>query len=354
MKIKLAIVDKDQDYLDRLCAIFSSKYSDRLEVYPYTDLEVAVATLDFIKADVLLVEESFRVNFTLIPEKCAFAYFVNSVGQDMLNGKRAICRYQKAELICKQVMGLFAETADHLPAKNLAHNEAKIIAFMSPAGGVGVSTLTAACAQSLASGGKKVLYLNLETYGETSDFFHASGNADMSDIIHALKNKNTNLAMLLEDSARKDAKGVRFYCDAASACDMLSLTQEDISRLIRELKITASYDYIVIDLPFSIETPMLDAFRRMNAIVFVSDGNDRANRKLMRAYHALSSSKSVDSTLFSKFYILYNKFDPIRGRNLTELNDTWKDAGSIPFMQARGEDALLSKIASLELFQNLC
>lgn len=33
MKIKVALLDKDKEYLDRLTGVFNTKYADKLEVY---------------------------------------------------------------------------------------------------------------------------------------------------------------------------------------------------------------------------------------------------------------------------------------------------------------------------------
>ena len=33
MKVRLAILEKDRNYLNRIVSVFSTKYADRLEVY---------------------------------------------------------------------------------------------------------------------------------------------------------------------------------------------------------------------------------------------------------------------------------------------------------------------------------
>lgn len=37
MKIKLAILDKDTAYLQRIVSVFNNKYADKLEIYSFTD-----------------------------------------------------------------------------------------------------------------------------------------------------------------------------------------------------------------------------------------------------------------------------------------------------------------------------
>ena len=49
MKIKLAILDKDKSYLNRIVTVFEVKYADKFEVYSFTDLSVAIQTLSEVK-----------------------------------------------------------------------------------------------------------------------------------------------------------------------------------------------------------------------------------------------------------------------------------------------------------------
>ena len=43
MKIKLALLDSDQNYLNRIVTAFNIKYADKLEIYSFTKLESAMA-----------------------------------------------------------------------------------------------------------------------------------------------------------------------------------------------------------------------------------------------------------------------------------------------------------------------
>ena len=45
MKIRLALLEKDQSYLNRIVSAFSTKYADKFEIYSFTDPGVALATL---------------------------------------------------------------------------------------------------------------------------------------------------------------------------------------------------------------------------------------------------------------------------------------------------------------------
>ena len=48
MKIRLAILEKDPSYLNRIVTAFSAKYSDNLEIYSFTNQELALSAAEGI------------------------------------------------------------------------------------------------------------------------------------------------------------------------------------------------------------------------------------------------------------------------------------------------------------------
>lgn len=280
MRIKLAILEKDQNYLNRIVTAFSTKYADKFEIYSFTDKDIALSTLDSSRIDVLVASEAFEIDVAKIPTYCGFAYFVDSSDIDHVNEQRAICKFQKADLIYKQILSVYSEKAGSVSGLKLGEESAKVIAFTSVGCGVGNSTMAAAAAMHFASKHKKTLYLNLEKFGSSDSFFSGEGQFNMSDIIFALKSKKTNLSLKLESCVKQDASGVYFYSQPKIALDMNELSPDDILRLISELKLTGAYDYIVIDIPFGIETNMLKILRQAHAIIWVGNGTEISNLKI--------------------------------------------------------------------------
>ena len=75
MKIKLAILDSDVNYLSRLTSAFESKYAEKLEVYFFTNKEIAISSLQENRIDMLVASEFFEIDQSKIPNRCGFAYF---------------------------------------------------------------------------------------------------------------------------------------------------------------------------------------------------------------------------------------------------------------------------------------
>lgn len=352
MKIKLAILEKDSAYLSRMVTVFGTKYADRLEIYSFTDQKIAMSTLADARIDVLVASDAFDIDTSLLPKRCGFAYFVESSDVESVNDQRAICKFQKAELIYKQILSIFAEKATNLAGIRFDDDSCAVIAFLSAAGGVGSSSMAAACAIRYAGQGKKVLYINLEPFGTADAYFSGEGKFDMGDVIFALKSKRTNLQMKLESHVRRDATGVCFFAGTKVALDMMSLGTEEVLQLISELKLTGAYEYIILDMEFSLGEETRKILKASNAIVLVSDGSDTGNIKTFRAYTALDiMEQNADTPLTARMKLVYNRFSNKTSKTLTGLSI--KEIGGAPRYQHASEADVVRTLASLDVFDKI-
>lgn len=349
MKIKLAILEKDQNYLNRIVNVFGTKYADKFQIYSFTNMEVALSTLEDVKVEVLIASDAFDIDVEQLPKRCGFAYFVDSVDVETLNGQRAICKFQKADLIYKQILSIYSENAGNISGLKFGDDSSKIIFFQPVSGGVGASSMAAGCAMRFAAKGKKTLYLNLERFGSSDVFFAAEGQFDMSDIIFALKSKKANLAMKLESCVKQAENGVYFYTQSQIALDMMELNTDDIMRLISELQLTGSYDYIIVDTDFSIDREALKIYRKGHTVVWVGDGLETSNSKLFRAFNALNTiEQNADSPIPNRLVLAYNKFSNKTSKMLSDIGV--KTIGGVPRFEHATSSQVLEQLSINEMF----
>lgn len=352
MKIKLAVLEKDSNYLRRFVSVFGTKYSDRFEIYSFTDEDMAYAVFESTKIDIFLAGDIFEIDTNRIPSRCGIAYCVDSMDVETVNGKRAICKFQKLDMIFKQILSVYSEQAGNISGIKVSDNQAKIIAFQPASGGCGASTMAASCAMHYAKKGSRVLYLNLEKYGSSDCFFTAEGPFDMSDIIYALKSKKTNIALKLESCVKQDASGVFFFSQSKIALDMLEINEDDIIHLLSEIQLTASYDIIVLDLDFSIDNEVLKVFNHVESIVWIGDGSEISNAKMFRALTALNIvTQKSDDHLMEKLSIAYNKFSNKTSMTLDDLGV--RNIGGCPRYEHATVEMILRKLSSLDLFDKI-
>ena len=352
MKIKVAVLDNDQVYLDRFVSAFSAKFADKVELYSFTDQQIAMDSLANNRIDIFIAGEIFDIDVKQVPAKCVFAYFVDNTGIDSYNNQSAICKYQKADLIYKQFLSLYSEKAGGISSLKLDDDSTKIIIFSSPCGGVGTSTVAAACAKHFSDRGSSVLYLNLEPFGAADCFFSGDGQYDMSEVIYALKSKKMNLSMKLESCVRKDVSGVSFFTPTSIPLNMLEMTNDDVVRLVEELKLTGSYNYIIVDTDFGLDKNHLKIYKLAHRVVWVSDGEDIANNKLIRAYQAallLDQTKSLD--LMDDIVLMYNGFSSKSGKYVEGI-DIKVTGGTQVFVHNNARQ-VVDQISGMGMFDNI-
>lgn len=352
MKIKLAILEKDKRFLERIVSSLVSKYSDRVEIYSFTDQDIALENLQPSKIDVFLANDAFDVDVSRIPARCCFAYFVDYPDIDLVRDQPAICKFQKLDLLYKQILRLYSETASSIIGFGLEENDCRIIAFASASGGVGTSTMAAACAVHFAAMGRKTLYLDLQKLGSADIFFHGPGQYCLSDLIYALKSKKGNLHLKAESCVKRDASGVFYFSCAKYAMDMLEVSVDEIRQLIEELRTKCGYDYIILDTDFSIDKKELELYCSAHAIVMVGDGSGVSNHKTAHAHEAiLLLEERMESPLTPRMYFLYNKVNSKTGHDIG-ISGLRVLGGTSRYGNAT-EKQLLTHIASMDLFDKI-
>lgn len=353
MKIKLAILEKDTVYLQRISAVFNNKYAEKLEVYSFTERETALETAREAKINVLLAGEEYDIVPENLPERCAFAWFVDTPDVEHINHSAAICKYQKIDIIYKQIVSLYSEVAgDIVTTVGGEDGESKVITVLSPAGGVGCSTVAAACAMAFCQRGKRALYLNLEKYGIVEPFFQGDGMGGLGDVIYAIKSQKSNLALKLEGIVRQDKSGVHFLTECGVVLDRMEMKKEELEILLKQLKISENYDYIVLDADFSFEGFEVEVMKQSDKVLMVSDGSQNANAKIRRVYEAMKIlDQQGESVALDKIMLLYNRFHNQTGKSMENLQ--LPVLGGIQNFKGVGEAQIASEIAKMDVFEKL-
>ncbi len=85
MKIRVGFIISDKIYIERLVSTLNRYYSDKLEIYSYTDVKVANESVENQRLDIVIVDETLQVNEY---RNCCMAYFVESPDIDKIEGKK--------------------------------------------------------------------------------------------------------------------------------------------------------------------------------------------------------------------------------------------------------------------------
>lgn len=350
MRIKLAILESDGVYLDRMVSVFNVKYGDKLEIYSFTDRNAALEALKTTKIDVFLADESFEAKGGELPSDCGFGYLVEEEEIESFKGETAICKFQKAEVIYRRILGIFSENA--AVAGLRPEDGGRVLAFLSVGGGVGGSSAAAACAMRFAQKGKSALYLNLERFGSADVFFSAEGSSSLGDVIYAVKSQKGNLEIRLESSVKRDGSGVFFFSPPKLALDTAELNAQEVRRIICTLKRSGTYDYIIADFDFSMEREQLAVLEECDSIIFVADGAQMSNVKMERMLESLEVLEQQEGVkLLMRSGILYNRFSSQTSQKVKAAGI--KEYGGIKRFEGCSARQLLRQLMDQPVFDEL-
>ena len=351
IKIKIAILDESPRYLERIAVSFSNNYSDSTEVFAYQKLEDAYEGVVKNNADVLISSDAIVIDKSKLPKRCAFAYMTSSSSIESIFGEKAICKYQRIDLLQKEIMGVFLEHTDVvIKPTSYGDGRAKVIIFTSPAGGVGTSTVAAACTMFFADNGYKSCYLDISTFGNADNFFTGEGGGTFSDLIYALKVRKTNQAMRIANAMKRQGDAY-FFSGAASAIDMTEFKAEDLKNLISIIVGNGEIKYIVVDMPFGLDNTTLDFLAEAYEVVMVSDGSAVANDKINRMFSSLAIiDEKQGKALSKKPMLMYNRADSASA--IVEL-DNIKLIGKAPRYKGATIADICRNIIATGCFANL-
>lgn len=322
IRIKVAILDVDSTYVERLAKAFNTNYQDKIEVYSFNDKEIALDAIDKNNINVLLACEKIEISAVEVPSKCAFAYFTEIKSVETVNGEKAICKYQKVDLIYKEILAIFSEKSNYAVSVNgSVGDKAPIKSFISFAGGVGTSTVAVAYASRCSNQGKKVFYLNLEEFGGAGLLLAGDGNMNLSDVIYSVKGKKANLALKIESAVKQSNIGVCFIDSANLPLDVAELKDDDIITLIDTIINMHEYDELILDYSFRLNGISLEILKKSDEIILVTDGSDIANAKTVKGIDSLQIiEQQNDSKILAKSKLFYNRFSSKMGKRIDNIN----------------------------------
>ena len=296
MKIRLVLIDGDEDYRKRLSDFYIRNYQDRIEILTFSSLDSFENNRGNKAIDVMLVSENIEDDLSSYSEKISLAYLSDRDLIERKNNIKTINKFKKPEKIYKEILNVLADGANgDIAYKFNDGNNTLVEIFMPVNGGAGATSLAIAYAKRLARQGIPTLYLNFEMLNSSNIFLNGEGNVGFDEIIYAIKSKKQSVSLKIESSVLKTSEGLDFFNESRTALDMLEMSDEDISVLIKELQGMGKYRHIIIDSNLN-PGSRLKVFSKQG-IKKMSDLND--------ALQIMENSGSIDIT--NKLSLICNK-----------------------------------------------
>lgn len=156
-----------------------------------------------------------------------------------------------------------------------SHGEAQTIAFYSPMGGAGTTSLALSTGRELCQfHRKRVLYLNF------ADFFHPSfyfgrhaGNGGLSDYLYyTLEKQDPGITRSFDLFCCIDDYGLRTFSLSKGRNELGDLSIEAMGVFLDHLICDSGFDYVILDLPKNLSAKTLYLLERSTKFILIFNG----------------------------------------------------------------------------------
>lgn len=347
MRIKLAVLNHDAEFIKRLSEIFRKKYSEVITLTGFSDNEVLYKSVEELKPDIILFDEADKIDQSRLPQKVICGFICEEPDVNSISSYPVVFKYQKVDKIYQDILNLYESIFNEDMISGLKESGSRIILFTSAQGGCGTSVAAASYALRCAKDQKKVIYIGLDNFGNSNLYFLSDNDCSFSDVIHNLQEQKGDLFSKIKGLIQEDLSGVHFFNPCRNACDMIELRDEDLFVLLYNLAKHGTYDEIIIDYSCTLNVRTLELMKNYSdKIVYVTDGSVSGADKFQRFCGAVREIEDRDlCNIIEKTVLLYNRFTA-NSRTISE--SIIPEVAGILYYEDNSEKELVERIAALD------
>lgn len=104
MKIRVAILEQDQNYQNRLLVALRERYFDKIEVFPCNSPADVLGVIETHDIRVFAINQMIDFDLSVIPEECAVVCLTELKTNEKVKDCVSVCKYQRISDICNQLI----------------------------------------------------------------------------------------------------------------------------------------------------------------------------------------------------------------------------------------------------------
>lgn len=125
MQIRVAILDQDQNYQNRVLVALREKFSKKLQVFPCNSTEDVLSVIEAHEVKVFAINKMINYDISQIPEECAIVYLSELKSVKEEDGTPVVCKYQKVKNIAGELYNIGKNYDKLLAEKKEAERKAE-------------------------------------------------------------------------------------------------------------------------------------------------------------------------------------------------------------------------------------
>lgn len=292
-KKRLAICDKDRDYLSMMQAYLSKKNPAGFEIIVFDSVKEAKAASKEEPFEIFLVSEGvYDTSVTNIDAQKIF--ILQEDGHAGITGYSMVEKYQSMERLIGQVLDAFALDEKCMSVESRGRTPSKLISFYAPDRHKGQSIAALTAAQVLSDMGNKVLYISMQPFSGFEQLLGTKYEADITDFMYFVLKHSDKLLYKLE-GIKRTIHGVDYLPPALDYSDLMSIEEDEWKRCFDALLYSSDYAYIVVDLTETCKG-FYHLLERSDASYILTE-NDGFSRAMYAQFEQLIRIKELGAVL---------------------------------------------------------
>lgn len=269
------IGDADILYAESLSRFMRYCRRPRIDVSTFSNRDMLITALkgSTRKPDIILVSPEFLTQELQEINKPVLV--LSPVMAESVQGYHCVYKYKTGEKILDCILAFISGISPSSLRHFKDESYSKVISVISPTGGSSKSIISYLLSVRLATCGLKVFYLNLESLSSAGFFLNpADDGPGLSDIFYYIKGNSKDLSSKVNNLICHDSQyGISYFRPLLNPMESDEISEEDIDRLILELKDSGRFDAIIIDTDPVINKKIMSIMDNSDAIILVASGD---------------------------------------------------------------------------------
>ncbi len=288
----MVLCDTEEEYAQHMTEFIKSHRDVPWEVYTYTDVDKLADFIGKEAVDLLVVaERAYTEEVRKLP--ALKTVLLNESGVIRYGTIRNVNKYQAAEEVYKELLGVYMEVAQAPLPKLSEGSHTKLIGMFSPVKRCLQTSFALTLGQMLADR-NRVLYLNFEHYAGNRELLPDAQERDLADVVFFLGSDSDKFLLRLQTMVQKKGR-MDYVPPVRTGWNLLEVTGEEWLELLRRIGDWGEYDYVILDLSENIQG--LFPILRLCSRVFTLTKDDRAARGKVAQYEQVLSLYEYEDVL---------------------------------------------------------
>lgn len=289
----LAIYDSDIRYAARLMDYIKKTGDNVFDTAVFSSRDSLNECIRHQKIDILILGETISYEDMPVDSIRHIYCLTDKQEKDRQSEYPLIYKYRQAKEVLSDIMTSYSKMDTEENVRTGSNNK-NLIGIFSPAPGISKLSFSWSLVQGISEK-KRVLFFPFDLFPVPALYGNNEDRQALSEFIYFLKSESPGVMNKLKDLLSYNGR-IAYLSGISHGLDVLSITKEDIIRLVEEIKDNADYDAVIFYLSTYTEASLELLYRCNQCYVLAEDSFYESNMiRVWEKQMNYSGIKDIDS-----------------------------------------------------------